>query len=155
MNNYNKLLWIVFFAVSLISLGSCSDDEAVETPPREETLEMLAGEQHKNWMISTVQVNNFDATSSLLDECNLDDLYVFYRTGEGKILSNELKCTEDEPDQIATGSWELHDDLATMNLQLPPFFDDSVEIMDLTDDRLRLRKEEDEDVVVVTFLATE
>lgn len=155
MNKSNKLFRFVFFALSLIFLGSCSDDETVETPPREETLQMIAGEEQKSWRISTIQVNNIDATSNLLDDCNLDDLYVFHRNGEGEILNNELKCTEDEPDQIATGSWELHDDLATMSLQLPPFFDDSVEIMDLTDDRLRLSKEEDDDVVVVTFLATE
>lgn len=155
MNKHYPLFLLVFFAASFGFLGSCSDDDTAETDPREETLQMLSGTESKSWMLSTIHLNGANVTNLYLDECNRDDIYVFYRNGEGEILGNELKCIDGEPDQIASGTWELHEDLKTMNLNLSPFFDEDVEILDLTDDRLQIRKEEDGETVMATYLAVE
>lgn len=156
MNKHHKLFLLIFSAAFLGFLSSCSDDDTVEeTNPREETLRMLAGEESKSWMLSSVHYNGANVTTVFLEECSRDDIYIFYRNGEGEILGNELTCMDDEPDVVATGSWELHDDLETMNLQLPPLFDEDVEILDLNDDRLQVRKEEEGDTFEAIFLAVE
>lgn len=149
-------LILTFFLIGCLGLlAGCKDeDNEPETDPREETLQMLRGQEGKTWTIHTVHVNGANATS-LLEDCNRDDLYIFYPEGEGEVQGHENKCMENEPSTLVSGSWELHEDLETLSLNLPPFFEEDVEILELTDERLQIRKEEDGETIMVTFHAAE
>lgn len=148
----------LIFSMSLLACLSfttgCSDDDEAQPDPREERLDLLAGQESKAWKIFSLHMNGANVTS-FLEECNVDDHYVLYRDGKGEVLGMEDKCVDNEPSTLASGSWELDEDLETMSLNLPPLMMENVEILELTEERLQLRKVEDQETIMVTYQAAE
>ncbi|MEB2776652.1 hypothetical protein SYJ56_15110 [Algoriphagus sp. D3-2-R+10] len=105
MKTFHKLSFLVTL-VSLITLGSCSEDDDKD-PPKSDAELIGSGVA---WKFSTVTASGI-SIASLIDACYLDNLITFnYETNikSGVADSGATKCDDSEP-QTEDFTWDYND----------------------------------------------
>lgn len=148
MNKFEKLFFIFLLPFFFLA-GSCSDDAPSLPDSRAEALMMLTGLESKSWMLSRMKLNGANVTL-FLKSCDKDNVYTFFRNGEGQVTGNEKKCSPDEPDTLETGYWELSEDIKTLTLVLGSSAEE-FELTELSDDVFQMKKDVPDTLAYFTY----
>jgi hypothetical protein len=111
--------------VLLSSLIACSEEIKVTpfTYPQ-----VFTGEVKKGWSIRTVQLlqKGKGTQTFRLDNCALDDLYIFYNNSERsyQVTEGASKCEDSAPDLIADSNWSFVNTTATLTIVMPLLSDE-------------------------------
>jgi hypothetical protein len=110
----------------LLLVGSCT--QQLDPKPLTFT-QFLTGTEKKAWRLSSATIFDLkDPTeikgTDLLDPCELDDQFIFYADAEKKLeyTNGATKCAANEPDMIATDTWELVQSGARLDIAIPRLF---------------------------------
>lgn len=148
MSKFKKLLF-VFLLPYFCLLPGCSDDAPSLPDSRTEALMMLTGTESKSWVLSRMKLNGKNVTL-FLKSCDKDNIYTFFRNGEGQVESNTKKCSSDEPDTLETGYWELSEDIKTLTLILGSSAEE-FELTELSDDVFQMKKDVPDTLAYFTY----
>jgi hypothetical protein len=101
-----KMLFV--FLISSMLFTSCFDKEEDETvAPSWESF--IAGSSQKAWVM-TANTTNGENSLSELAACELDNEYVFYKSGQLEVTEGDSKCDESNEDLISTHSWTVSEE---------------------------------------------
>lgn len=153
----NYFLCLLFFCFSVLS--GCNDDASdkepeVEKDPHTETQLLLTGQESKSWMLELVTLSNIDVTLFYLESCDRDNPYVLYRNGEGELQNGEEACSEDEPELLAKGNWELNEDLVTLSIKMGEMSRDFT-ILELSEETLKVEMVFEGQNLIATYKAVD
>ncbi len=124
--------------IGILCLAGCSE-EVKPTPLTYSQL--LTGTTSKTWRFSGFQIveagqvtGSFDA-SQWTDECEIDDLYVFYADKDRKyeIQEGPSKCRPDNPEILFTDTWSVVNATSTINFVFRSFPTGSFMLRSITD----------------------
>ncbi len=122
----NLLIQTAIFCLVLLGSG-CT--QKFEPKPLTFT-QILSGTVSKTWVLSSAKIIDSKNESpdikgsDLLNPCELDDQFVFYANEEKKLeyKNGSSKCTNNEPEILATDSWELLQGVAELDMGIPRLF---------------------------------
>ncbi len=119
----------IFFAILCATILNDSCTQKFEPTPLTFT-QLLSGTESKTWVLTSAKIIDLKIESpeikgsDLLDPCELDDQFVFYANEEKKLeyKNGGSKCTNGEPEILATDSWELLQGSAALDMGIPRLF---------------------------------
>jgi Lipocalin-like domain len=122
------------------------DDDDDNKAPKTELL------QDSKWMTiahtETVTEDGEKETEDMyeeMEECEKDNIIWFKKTGETVSDQGTLKCAEDEPQSVITGTWKLTTDGKHIEMTDEDNDTETVEILELTSTRLKVTSSYTED----------
>jgi hypothetical protein len=127
----------------LFMLIAAACTEQPEIIPYDYT-QVFTGESRKGWSIRSFQYTEEGKATQTgqLEECLSDDIYIFYANEErrAEVLEGSSKCSPEDPDLIAEGSWSFVNTNATLTMPFPLFADFPLPfvVRDVQDDRMTL-----------------
>lgn len=135
----------------LVLMSSCKKDKDADLS----RTDLLT---NKPWrLISEVETasnsNNSKDNFQALDTCQKDDLTIFKRDNTVTYEEGPTKCSANDPQVFATGTWAFINDESRILYSIPGFNSYEEEIIELTSDRMVLRYAE-EDRGVTYFLTS-
>lgn len=115
--------WIATLLVFL--LLACTEEVPV-TPY--EYSKVFSGETSRGWTIRSVLLwTEGKATLPLfLDECDIDDIYVFYADADHtyQVREGGKRCTDGSPAVITQSNWSFVSSKATLTIPIPLIFEE-------------------------------
>lgn len=148
MSRFEKISYILLLSFSGL-LAACSDDAPPLPDSREDALIILTGTESKSWMLSRMKLNGKNVTL-FLKSCDKDNIYTFFRNGEGQVTGNNKKCSPAEPDTLETGYWHLSEDVKTLTLVLGSSAEE-FELTELTDEVFQMKKDVPDTLAYFTY----
>lgn len=127
---------ILLLLVGLAFVAGCQKEEAAKSKT-----ELLAGNSSKSWKvvslmgkIGTTEVNIF-TVAGLVQDCEKDDLLVFYTNRNFDRKGSTIKCKASDPDVILASTWALSADEKTLSIKNLGDF----ELLDLTEQTMKYK----------------
>jgi hypothetical protein len=138
MKKIHPIFQLILFTGLLAIAGGCS--ETVEPKPLTYS-QLLSGTTSKTWRLTGIQLIEENAPPvsfdlrSILDECESDDLYVFYADKDRKfeIQEGATKCAPEDPDLLLEDTWSIVNATATINFFFPVLGADAYTLKSLTE----------------------
>lgn len=113
-----KQAFNLFLFGSLLLLAGCKKDEEVKS-----TTELIAGTSSKSWKIVSLlgkigatEVDIF-SVSGVVQDCEKDDLLVFFSNKDFERRAGVQKCKATDPDVALKSTWSLSADEKTLSVK--------------------------------------
>ena|SRR5688572_31209140 len=130
----------IIIAISLVTAACTEQPEVI---PYEYT-KAFTGETKKGWSIRSFTYTEEGKANQtgLLNDCEADDIYIFYANAEKtmEVLNGATKCEPEDPDVLASGSWSFVNANATLTLPFPLIADFALPfiVRDVEEDRMTI-----------------
>jgi hypothetical protein len=109
-------------SVLLVLLLSIACTEEVKVTPFSYP-QMFAGDEYKGWSLRNVQLlqSGKGTQTFKLDQCTLDDIYIFYNNSERSyaVYEGATKCNPGDPSAIVYSNWSFVNSTATLTMVMP------------------------------------
>jgi len=102
---------------------------------------LISGIKNKSWVVFRYFVNGQDLTQ-FVEDCNLDNILIFYNKGGYSQLDGPEKCYDYRSDVYDCGSWSLNDSATIFHMKGIEF-NEKLEIIELKSDLMRLEFDSD------------
>ncbi len=142
---------------SLFTLASCNKDK---DPKATSKTDMLSSGAGKKWKITAAtftykagsQTLTVDALSDL-DECDKDDLKIFFANKKVETREGATKCNTNAPDLISEGTWTFNSTETQLTV-IENGSSDTYDIKELANNTLKAEQTATEDGVTGTLSLT-
>ena len=132
-----NLFFIALFVILVVGLSSCQDES--NTSQDESNTSYLT--TSKGWTLTAAtsqpdyELLNGNSISSLFDgylfDCELDDIIYFKEDSSQTLDPKNDLCEDGYTETTAIGVWSFNEDETKLNMQIPFFYDEAVETVDI------------------------
>lgn len=116
---------ISYLSIGMIFFGLLACTETKEPSPYTYS-QIFTGKVSKSWKLDRLLLRESGKTDVVysLNNCERDDLYVFYANTEKKleVQNGSNKCDSEEDNLLVTYKWEFNQASASLSMVLPHIF---------------------------------